>query len=136
MMDMAPINIIFGCVIAEQTQVEKISGARQKFERRKVSLIQWSSVRPHPADVMFFQKPDELWPMPSGVTKLNGEAEILWQLVEKTPQRQFAILRREIRWELDEDNAELCSKRFDGAEKQIQLCAAILQLGGMCDLAG
>ncbi len=68
---------------------------------------------------MLFQKPDELRPMPSGVTKFNREAEIPWQLAKKIAQRQLAILWREGRWKLDQDNAEFWSKRFDGAEKRI-----------------
>src|SRR2546430_9266555 len=44
------------------------------------SLVKGSGVRPHPADAMLLQKPDELRPMPSGVTKFNRETEIPWQL--------------------------------------------------------
>ena len=118
-MDVPAINIVFGCVIAKQTEIEKVGRARQEFERRKISFVKWSGVRPHPANAMFFQKSDELWPMPSGVTKFNCKTEIPWQLAEKIAERQFAILWREGRRKLDEGNAEFWSERFDGAKKRI-----------------
>jgi hypothetical protein len=74
--------------------------------------------------------------MPAGVTKFNGEAEIPWQLAEKSAQRQLAILWREGRRKLDQDNAQFCSQRFDGAEKRIYLGGAIVQPGRVCDLTG
>ena len=49
-MDLATIDVVFGCVIAKQTQIKKISGARQKFEGRKVSLVERSGIGPDPAD--------------------------------------------------------------------------------------
>src|SRR6266700_883567 len=118
-MNVSAIDIVFRRVIAKQTQIEKIRSARQEFERSKISFVKWSGVRPYPADAMLFQKPDKLRPMPAGVTKLNREAEIPWQLVEKIAQRQLAILRREGRRKLDQNNVEFCSKWFDGAEKRI-----------------
>ena len=86
---------------------------------REISFVKWSGVRPDPANAMPFQKPNELWPMPSGVTKFNRKAEIPRQLTEKIAQRQLAILRRERRRKLDQDDAKFCSKRFDGAEEQV-----------------
>ena len=74
--------------------------------------------------------------MPSGVAKLNCKTEIPRQLPEKIAQRQFALLWREGRRKLDENDAEFCSERFDGAEKRIQLCTTIAQPGSMGDLAG
>src|SRR5207253_3300838 len=64
------------CVISKQPQIEKIRSARQKFERCKISFVERSGIRPHPANAMLFQKPDELWPMPSGMTKFDCETEI------------------------------------------------------------
>ena len=93
-MDVPAIDIVFGCVIAKQTQIEKIRSARQKFERCKVSLVKRSGVRPDPADAILFQKPNELRPMPSGVTKFNREAEIPWQLRQELAQRQLAVCGR------------------------------------------
>jgi hypothetical protein len=54
---------------------------------------------------MLFQKPNELWAMPPGVTKFDGESEIPWQLAKKSAQCQLAILWRERRRKLDQDNA-------------------------------
>src|SRR5215831_20905959 len=107
-MDVPTIDIVFCCVIAKQPQIKKIGSARQEFERGKVPFVQWSGVGPDPADAMLFQKPDKLWPMPTGVTKLNRETEIPRQLAEKIAQRQFAILWSEGRRKLNEDNAKLC----------------------------
>ena len=53
-MDVVTIDIVFGCVIAKQTQVKKVSCAREKFEGRKVSLIEWSGIGPDPADTVLF----------------------------------------------------------------------------------
>ena len=97
MMDMAPINIIFGCVIAEQTQVKKISGARQKFEGRKVSLVERSGIGPDPANAVLFQEADKLRPMPARVAKFNGKPEIPWQLPQELPQRVLAVRWRQRR---------------------------------------
>src|SRR4030095_10968987 len=100
-MDVPAIDVVFCCVIAKQTQIEKVGRAGQEFERGKVSFVKGSSIRPYPADTMLFQKPDELWPMPPGVTKFNREAEITRQLPDKIAQRQFAILWREGRRKLN-----------------------------------
>src|ERR1700704_2030694 len=91
-MDVPAIDIVFGCIIAKEAQIEKIRSARQEFERCKISLVKGSGVRPHPADAMLFQKPDELRPMPSSVTKFNRKAEIPWQLTKEIAQRQLPIL--------------------------------------------
>jgi len=106
-MDVATVDVVFGCVIAKQTQVKKISGARQKFEGRKVSLVERSGIRPDPANTVLFYKPDKLRPMPARVAKFNGKPEIPWQLHEEFAQRVFAVCRRQRRRELNEDDLEL-----------------------------
>src|ERR671930_401208 len=118
-MDVPAVDIVFCCIIAKQSEIEKVGRAWQKFERRKISFIKWSGVRPHPANAMLFQKPDELWPMPSRMAKFNCKPEIPWQLAQKIAQRRLAILRRKRGRKLNEDNVEFCPKRFDGAEKRI-----------------
>src|SRR5439155_7008553 len=134
-MDVPPLDIGFCCVIAKQTQIEKIRGARQKFERSKISFAERSSICPHPANTIFFQKPNDLRPMPSGVTKFNRETKIVRQLFEKFAKRRLASFRCKGWGELDENNVESWYKPLDGAEKQIQLSGAIAQLAGVCDLA-
>src|SRR6266850_7444899 len=99
-MDMATINVVFGCVIAKQTQVKKISGARQKFEGRKVSLVERSGVGPDPGNTVLFHKPNKLWPMPARVAKFNGKPEIPWQLHQELAQRVFSVCGRQRRREL------------------------------------
>jgi len=106
-MDVATIDIVFRCVIAEQTQIEKICDARQEFEWSKVSLVEGSRIGPHPANAIFFQKPDDLRPVPSGMTKFNREAEIPRQLFEKFAQRWLAIFWCKGWGELDENDLEL-----------------------------
>ena len=54
MMDVATIDVVFGRVIAKQAQVKKISGAWQKFEGGKVSLVERSGVGPDPANAVLF----------------------------------------------------------------------------------
>src|SRR6266705_927785 len=134
-MDVATIDIVFRCVIAKQTQIEKIRGARQEFEWSKFSLVEGSRICPHPANATFFQKPDDLRPMPSGMTEFNREAEIPRQLLEKFAQRWIAIFWCTGWGELDENDLEFWCERLDGAEKQIQLSGAIAQPAGVCDLA-
>ena len=53
-MDVATIDVVFGPVIAKQAKVKKISGAWQKFEGRKVSLVERSGISPDPADAVLF----------------------------------------------------------------------------------
>src|SRR5947208_16816984 len=69
--DMPTIDIVFRCVIAEQTQIEKICGARQEFERSKVSFVEWSRIGPNAGNAIFFEKPDDRRPMPTRMTKFN-----------------------------------------------------------------
>src|SRR5207249_10067752 len=95
-MDMATVDVVFGCVIAKQTHVKKISGARQKFEGRKVSLVERSRIRPNPANTVLFYKPDKLRPMPARVAKFNGKPEIPWQLHEEFAQRVFRSEERRV----------------------------------------
>ena len=80
MMDVTTVNVVFRCVITKQTQIEKISGARQEFKGGKIALVEWSGISPDPANAIFFQEPNKLWPMPAGVTKFNRKPEISRQL--------------------------------------------------------
>ena len=109
-MDVTTIHIVFGCVIAEQTQVKKISGARQKFEGRKVSLVERSGIGPDPADTVLFHEPDKLRPMPAGVPKFNRKPEIPRQLNEELAQRVFSVRGRQGRRKLNKDHLELWPK--------------------------
>src|SRR5262245_65684964 len=93
-MDVAAIDVVFRRIIAEQAQVKKIRGARQKFERCKISLVERGSICPDPADAVLFQEPDKVWPMPAGVAKFNRKPEISRQLHEKLAQRLLAVCRR------------------------------------------
>src|SRR5262249_16871386 len=112
-MDVAAVDVVFGCVIAKQTQVKKISGARQKFEGRKVSLVERSGIGPDPAYTVLFHKSDKLRPMPARMAKLNRKSEIPRQLSEESAQRVFAVGRRQRRRQLNEDHLELWSECFD-----------------------
>ena len=124
-MDMAAFKVVFGRVIAKQTQVEKISGAWEKLERRKVSLIQRSGIGPNPADTILFDQPDELWPVPASVPEFNRKPEIPWQLQEELAQRMLAVARGQRGRKLDEDDLELWSEWLDRAKKRDQLIRAI-----------
>ena len=117
MMDVAAINVVFRCIITEQTQIEKICRARQEFERGKISFIEGSGIGPHPANAIPFQEADKLRPMPSGMTKFNRETEIAGQLCKKCTQGRFAVFWRKGRRELDENDPELRCERGDGAEE-------------------
>ena len=103
-MDVATMDVVFGRVIAKQAQVKKISGAWQKFEGRKVSLVERGRIGPDPADAVFFQQPNKLRPMPAGVAKFNGKPEITRQLREKFAQCVFSVCWRQRRRELNEDD--------------------------------
>ena len=61
-MDMAAVHVVFCRVIAQQTEIKKISSAWQKFEWREVSLVKRRRIGPDPADTMLFQEPDKLRP--------------------------------------------------------------------------
>ena len=107
---MASVDVVFGCVIAEQAEVQKISGAWQKFEGRKVSLVERSGIGPDPADTVLFHESNELRPMPAGVAKFNGKPEITRQLHEELAQRLLAVCRRQRRRELNKDHLKLWPK--------------------------
>jgi endonuclease III-like uncharacterized protein len=83
-MDMVAINVVLRRIIAQQTQVKKVGRAWQKFERRKVSLVQSGGIGPDPADSILLQHADKLWAVPSRVPKFNGKPEIARQLDQKS----------------------------------------------------
>src|SRR5215471_5085046 len=109
-MRMASVDVVFGCVIAEQAEVQKISGAWQKFEGRKVSLVERSGIGPDPADTVLFHESNELRPMPAGVPKFNRKPEIPRQLHEKLAQRVFSVCGSQGRRKLNKDHLELWPK--------------------------
>jgi len=96
-------------VVAEQTQIQKIGSAWQKFKGGKISFVERSAIGPNPANAIFFQEPNKLRSMPAGMTKLNRKTEISWQLWEKLSERRLAVLWGQGRRELDENNLELWS---------------------------
>src|SRR5207247_672483 len=85
------VPVVFCGVIAEQPDIQKVGCTRLKFERRKIPLVQWRSIRPNPADPMFFQKMNELRPMPAGMPKFDGKTKIPRQLLDECPKRHFPI---------------------------------------------
>src|SRR5437763_1288866 len=101
-MNVATVNVVFRCVITKQTQIERICSARQEFKGSKISLIEWSGVGPDPANAIFFQEPNELWPMADGVTELKRQPENSPQFRKKPGNRRFAILWGRRRREPDE----------------------------------
>ena len=103
-MDVATIDVVFGCVIAKQAQVKKISGARQKFEGRKVSFVERSGIGPDPAEPVLFHQPNKLRPMPASVAKFNGKPKIPRQLRQELAQRVFSVCWRQRRRKLNEDH--------------------------------
>src|SRR5215472_17379463 len=118
-MDVAAIDIVFSCVIAKQTQVKKIGGARQKFEGSKISLVERGGIGPDPADAVLFQQPNELRPMPASMSKFDRKPKIPRQLRKKFAQRLLAVGWRQRRRELNENHLELWAKWLDCAEKRI-----------------
>src|SRR5437667_7092561 len=90
-MDMAAVDVIFRCVIAQQTQIQKICRARQKFKRGKISFVKRRGIGPDPANPISFQQPNKLRPMPAGMPKLNRKTEISRQLWKKFSQRELAV---------------------------------------------
>ena len=122
-------------VIAKQAQIDEIGCARQKFEWREIAFIQCAGVRPHPANAVFFQKPNDLRPMPSGVAKFNRVAKIPWQLFKEFAQCRFAFLGRERRRQLNQQNVQLRREHFQSAQEGMQFTRAIIQPPNMCDLA-
>ena len=127
--------VIFGRVIAEQTQIKKIGRPRQEFERREIAFIERTGVGPNPANAVLFQQADDLRPVPAGMTKFNGKPETFRKLHQKFSQDLSAILGRE-RWrQLNQHNLELGLERLDRAEKRVQFGGAIAQPADMRDFA-
>ena len=105
-MDVLSIDIVFRCVIAEQAQIKKIRSQRQEFEGCKISFVKRGGIGPRPANMIFFQKMDELRSVPSRVPKFNRETEIARQFAEKLAQNRLALLWCKGRRKLDEDDLE------------------------------
>src|SRR5262249_201440 len=116
-MDMAAIDIVFRCVVAEQAQVKKIGGAGQKFERRKISLVERSGIAPDPADAVLFQQADKVRPMPANMSKFNRKTKIPRQLKKKLAQRLLAFDRRQRRRQLNQDYLQLWPEWLDCSKK-------------------
>lgn len=129
------VAVVFGRVVAEQAEIKKIGGMRQKFKRRLVPLVERARVGPDPADAMFLQKADHLWPVPARMTKFNGKPKISRQLIEKFAQWLPAFLGGERRRQLNENNLQFCTERFDGAQERVQLHRAIAQAADVSDIA-
>src|ERR1700693_2253693 len=127
--------VIFGRVIAEQTEIKKIGRPRQKLERRKIAFIERTGVGPNPANAVLFQQPDDLRPVPAGVTKFNGKSETFWKLDKKFSQNLSPILGREGWRQLNQHNLKLRLERLDRAEKRFQFGGAIAQPADMRDFA-
>ncbi len=134
-MDEKAVAIVLGRVIAEQPEVKKIGRSRQKFERRKIAFIKRTGVGPNPANAVLFQQPDDLWPVPAGMTKFNRKPKTFRKLDKKFSQNLSAILRRERGRQLDQHNLEFRLERLDRAQKSIQFGGAIAQPADMRDLA-
>ena len=135
-MQMFPVRTVFGGIIAQQTEIEKIRRPGQELKRRQVALVERSGVGPDPADPVFLEQTDDLRPVPSRVPEFDGESERFWQLFEKGAQSGFAFFRGERGRELDQDNLEFGCDRFDGLPKLIELGATIAQPAGVSDGPG
>ena len=116
-MQMPSIDAVFRGIVAEQTQIKKIGGAGEKFERRKIPFVERAGIGPDPTSAIFFQKADNLGSMPADMAKFNRETKIARQLCEKFPKRWLSVLRRERRRKLDQDDLELWRERLDRAEE-------------------
>jgi len=134
-MEMPSIGVVFCCVIAKKTQIKKIGSAWQEFERREVSFVKRSGIRPHPANAIPLQEVDNVRPVPPGMTKFNCETKVLRQSAKKIAQGRLTSLWCERRRKLDKNSLQLWSQRLDCVEKRIQLSVAIAQLAGVGDLA-
>jgi len=78
-----PFPVVFCGVITEQPDIQKVGCTRLKIRKAQgIPLVQWRSIRPNPADPMFFQKMNELRPMPAGMPKFDGKTKIPRQLLE------------------------------------------------------
>ena len=64
---------------------------------------------------------NELRAVPAGMPKLDGKPKIPRQLLDERPQRDFPLFREKGWWQLDQDDVQLGRKRFDRAQKSIQL---------------
>ena len=81
--DVSPVHVVLGLIIAEEPQVDEICCQREELERREIALVECACVRPDPANPMFLQKMNDLRPVPCRVPELDSEAEIVRQLTEK-----------------------------------------------------
>src|SRR5436305_14248764 len=106
-MHVPSINVVFRCIIAEQTQVEKIGSARQEFERRKVAFVEGAGIGPDPADTIFFQKTDDLRAMPAGMTKFNCQTKTPRQMFKKFTKLELSVPWAQRPGKLDQDKLEV-----------------------------
>ena len=127
--------IVLGRVIAKQSQVKKVGRARKEFEWRKIAFVQRTRIGPSPANAAILEQPNNLRPVPAGISKLNRETKIFRKLDKKFPQRLPTIFRRERRRKLNQNNLQFRFEGFDGAQKCVELRCAIAQTTDVCDLA-
>src|SRR5207249_4708904 len=119
MMQLPSNDVVFRCIIPEQTHVEHIGGARKEFEWRKVAFVERAGIGPDPADTIFRQKTDDLWSMPAGMTKFNRKTKTPRQLFEKFTKCPLSVPWPKRRRKLDQDNLELWRERLDRAKERI-----------------
>src|SRR5437588_12958808 len=98
-MDVATIDVVLGCVVTKQSQVNKIGGARQKLEGSKISLVERGRVGPNPTDAILFQQTDKLRPMPPRKSKFDCKSNIPRQFHKELAPCLFDIIRTQRRRE-------------------------------------
>src|SRR3984893_9607855 len=104
--------VVLSRVIAEQAEIKKIGRLRQKFERREIAFVERTDVGPNPANAILFQQPDDLRPVPVGMTKFNREPEAFRKLHQKFSQDLSPILGRK-RWrQLNQHDLKLRFERL------------------------
>ena len=63
-MDVLAARIVFRRIIAQESQVDEVSGGGEKFEGREIPFVERTGVGPNPADAIFFEQPNVLRPVP------------------------------------------------------------------------
>src|SRR5947209_818477 len=134
-MDMLAVGVVLRRVIAEKPQVDEVGGGGKEFERREIAFVESAGIGPNPADSIFFHEANVLRPMPAGMAKLDGEAEIARELREEGAQQSAARLRRKGRRQLNQDDVQLRREWFDSAEKTGEFGFAIAQHAFVSDRA-
>src|SRR5690606_24297128 len=101
---------------------------RAEVERAFGLMLERRGIIPDPADAVLFQQVRNAREVPALVAELDGEAEVVRQLVNELAEGELVFPQGEVARELDEHTGQLAAKRCDAGQERREQLLAFAQL--------